>query len=67
MTLRFRPPYNGKRYLANTNTNQVHDLSNEQTGPHECQIDEIKPEHIKMYPALFQARQDGFKDCDYCL
>jgi hypothetical protein len=67
MTRRFRFPYSGKRYLANTNKNQVHDLDNEQTSENECQIDEIKTEHIKMYDYLSQAHQDKYQDCDYCL
>ena len=67
MTRRFNYPYSGKRYFANTNTNQVHDLNNEQTGENECQIDEIKHEHIKMYDNLFLAHRDKYQDCDYCL
>lgn len=67
MARRFKPPYNGKRYLANTNTNQVHDLDNEQTGENGCQIDEIKPEHIKMYDDLSQVYLNGFENCDHCI
>ena len=60
-------PYNGKRYLANTNTNQVHDLDKEDADENACQIDEIKIEHIKMYDYHFEATNAGFADCDYCL
>jgi hypothetical protein len=67
MARRFRSPYNGKRYLVNTNTNQIHDLDKEDTDENACQIDEIKHEHIKMYDYHFEATKDGFVDCDYCL
>lgn len=67
MTRRFRSPYDNKRFLGNTNTNQVHDLDNEDTDENACQIDEIKDDHIKMFDHLFQAHQEKFKDCDYCL
>jgi len=67
MTRRYKPPYNGKRYLGNTNDMKVHDLDNEKTGESECQIDEIKHEHIKMYDYHFEATNDGFTDCTHCL
>jgi len=60
-------PYYGKEYLGNTNTNQVHDLDKEDISENGCQIDEIKHEHIKMYDYHFQAKDDGFEDCDKCL
>lgn len=41
---RFQTPFNGKRYLLNINTGEIHDLDNETS---ECQIDEINPEHIR--------------------
>lgn len=42
---RYTKPYNGKRYLLNKNTNELHDLEKECD---QCQIDEIKVEHIVM-------------------
>ncbi|MCK4644953.1 MAG: hypothetical protein KAU46_01760 [Candidatus Aminicenantes bacterium] len=63
MTIKPEYPYNGKRYLGNTNEMKVHDLENENVN---CQIDEIKYEHIKMYDYHFQAKDNGFVDCDYC-
>lgn len=42
---RSNPPFNGKRYLLNKNTGEIHDLDNETTS---CQIDDIKHEHIHM-------------------
>lgn len=66
MPIRPEYPYSGKRYLGNTNEMKVHDLENEKTGKSECQIDEIKHEHIKMYDYHFEAEKDGFKDCTHC-
>lgn len=43
--LRYNPPFNGKRYLLNTNTGEVHDLLNEAQS---CQIETINHEHIFM-------------------
>lgn len=40
---RYNPPFNGKRYILNHNTHEVHDLDCETAA---CQIDEIKPEHV---------------------
>jgi hypothetical protein len=64
ITKRFEPPYNGKQYLADTNTNRVHDLDNEKT---ECDIDKIESEHIKMFDDIGQAYVEEFKDCEYCI
>ncbi|MFC2169074.1 hypothetical protein ACFLRM_00710 [Acidobacteriota bacterium] len=67
MTRRFSNTNGWKRYLGNTNEMKVHDLENEKTGENECQIDEIKPEHIKRFSTLFQAHKEKFKDCSHCL
>lgn len=37
--IRYRPPYNGKRFLGNLSTGEIHDLTHEET---QCQIDEIQ-------------------------
>ena len=42
---RSQTPFNGKRFLLNINTSEIHDLDNETA---ECKIDKIKPEHIRM-------------------
>lgn len=42
---RYETPFNGKRYLLNKNTGEIHDLDNE---TNLCHIDSIKPEHIMM-------------------
>lgn len=66
---RYNPPYNGKQYLLNQNTKEVHNLDNEKT---ECQINEIKSDHIKMfddvnaalnYPNTYTRMNDGCKHC----
>lgn len=54
-----------KRYLGNTNTLEVHETANEQTG---CQLDEIKPEHRKWYDSLEEAKRDrNYDNCAHCL
>jgi len=59
------------RYLANTNPSgdkEFHDLKNEDRTPNACQIDEIiKHKHDKPYEYKFQAKQDSFDPCDYCM
>lgn len=40
---RFQSPFEGKRYVLNINTGEVHDLDNETDS---CHINSIKPEHI---------------------
>ncbi len=60
-------PYNGKRYLGNTNEMKVHDLVNEDEDNNACQIDEIKHEHVKMFDYKFQAHDENFRDCNYCI
>lgn len=40
---RYQPPFNGKRYLLNLNTGEIHDLDQETS---QCKIDEISPDHI---------------------
>ncbi len=58
----------GERFLGNTNTNQVHDLDNEQTGSNECQINEIiAAGHDVPYKTLAAAHGAGFENCDFCL
>jgi hypothetical protein len=59
---------NGEQYLGNTSKKQVHDLDNEQTGPNECQIDEIiRAGNDKPFTSLASAHAAGYSDCDYCL
>lgn len=69
---RYHPPFNGKRYLLNTNTGEIHDLENENVL---CQINEIKPEHIyttdsfddaQVYAVLVKNINNP-NGCHYCL
>ncbi len=66
MPTRPDPPYNGKRYLGNTDKMRVHDLVNEDEDNNACQIDEIKHEHIKMFDRIWQAERENFQKCKYC-
>ena len=63
-------PYNGRRFLLNVNTNELHDLDDERNG---CQINEIKTHHIEMFDSLpvglnhqkvIFGKQNG---CKWCL
>lgn len=40
---RLNPPFNGKRFLLNKNTGEIHDLDKE---TEYCRINNIRPEHI---------------------
>lgn len=40
---RYTSPFNGKRYVLNKNTGEIHDLDRETS---HCRINDIKPEHI---------------------
>lgn len=42
---RFNLPFNGKRFLLNKNTGEIHDLDRETDF---CHIDDISPDHIYM-------------------
>lgn len=63
-------PTHGRRFVGNTTKEEVHDLDNEQTGPNECQIDEIiRAGHAKIFDpdTLEQAHKEGYDNCAYCL
>ncbi|MHC4473161.1 MAG: hypothetical protein ACYTDY_04450 [Planctomycetota bacterium] len=57
-------PYFGKRYVGNKNEKEVHDLDNEQTN---CQIDEIKVDHVEMFDSLDTAYAASYDNCHWCL
>lgn len=63
---RYNWPFNGNRYIGNTNTNEVHDLDNEKTG---CRINEIKTDHIKTFipDTHSEAKRQGFDNCAHCI
>jgi len=64
-------PTLGKRFVGNTTSKkEVHDLDNEQTGPNECQIDEIiEAGHARTFipDTLEQAHKEGYDNCAYCI
>ncbi len=68
---RFNPPFNGKRYVLNENTLEVHDLDREQSS---CRINEIKDEHVYSCDSYSEAElrsvmvlQRGCNGCAYCM
>lgn len=63
---RDRWPFNGKRYIGNTNTKEVHDLDHEKPA---CQIDEIKDEHVRTFTpdTLEEAHRHRFDNCAHCI
>ncbi len=67
--IRHKPPFKGKQFIGNTNSERVHDLRKEDTSKDGCQIDEIKHEHIETFDpdTLEEAYKQGFDDCDKCL
>lgn len=66
MARRYRPPFNGNRFIGNTNTNEVHDLVNEKMN---CSINEIKSHHVKKFSpdTHQQAKNEGFDNCYWCI
>lgn len=68
---RFSSPFNGKKYVLNTNSCEIHDLDAE---TNQCKISEIKPEHIfncdsyeeaEIHSSLFLRHTAN--GCFYCL
>lgn len=62
--------YGYGRYLGNKNNMEVHDLDNEKTGSHQCQIDEIinAGNAVSFTPdTLYQAHSQGYDNCAYCI
>jgi hypothetical protein len=52
------------RFLANSNTKEVHDLANEQMS---CQISAIEIEHRVEFESLKDARNAGYTCCQWCI
>jgi len=70
MARRYDAPTYGNRYVGNSSKMEVHDLDNEQTGPSECQIDEIiaAGHAVTFQPdTLAQAKSEGYDPCAKCL
>jgi hypothetical protein len=66
MARRNYSPFNGKRFIGNKNTMEVHDLDNEKLS---CRINEIKHEHVvTFYPdAHSTAKSNGYDNCAHCI
>jgi len=70
MARRQGTPTCGKRFVGNTNKDEVHDLDNEKTGGNECQIDEIitAGHAVTFSPdTLAEAHRQGHDNCAYCI
>lgn len=67
---RYNPPFNGKRFVLNKNTGEIHDLDNE---TNLCHIGDIKAEHILNCDTYEDAAIHGIffnlspNGCHYCL
>lgn len=69
---RYNSPFDGKEFLYNKNTGEIHDLDNEKTL---CQINQIKPEHIYMADSyegaelhsIFVDNSHEPNGCHYCI
>lgn len=68
---RYNPPFNGKQFVLNKNTGEIHDLDKEHTL---CRIDDIKTEHVcalddyqscLIYAAMFGVHNPN--GCAYCM
>ena len=68
--IRPQTPFNGRRYLANTNTQEIHDLLNEKMA---CRINEISKDHIQMLDSLHEVLDlvitfhKSWNTCAHCL
>lgn len=60
------PPFHGKQFIGNVNTNEVHNLDNEKTN---CQISEIKYEHVRTFTpdTHAEAKRQGYDNCAWCI
>ncbi|MCI1693301.1 hypothetical protein [Aneurinibacillus aneurinilyticus] len=71
MARRYQSPFNGKRYVVNTNPKhkEIHDLDNEHTS---CDINKITTSHIKMLDTYSEVENyiknnPGYDGCYWCL
>ena len=68
---RLNPPFNGKQFVLNKNTGEIHNLDNE---TEQCHINSINPEHIYMGSsylscllALDECKCPKNNGCHFCL
>lgn len=57
------PPQTRTRYLGNSNSRELHDLTNQKPA---CQIDEIKPDHRVNFKTQKEALALDYDYCAYC-
>lgn len=66
--LRYQFPFDGKRFLLNKSTHQIHDLENESTM---CHINDVNLEDIQMYDTENEiidiVTYDEYDGCYWCL
>lgn len=62
-------PFNGKQFILNKNTGEIHDLDRETP---DCHIDEINPEHIfscdtyteaVLFASMLAVTRNGYPHC----
>lgn len=69
---RYSSPFNGKQYLLNMNTGEIHNLDNETDS---CHINSINPQHIYMADSYDEAQSYAVlvnnisnpNGCHYCI
>lgn len=69
---RYKAPFNGKRYVLNKVTGEIHDLDNEHSL---CQIDKMNPKNVlnvdtyedAVFRAAFLSINGCANGCYYCL
>lgn len=67
---RYNVPFNGKRFILNRSTGEIHDLDRETV---HCHIDDIKPDYVYncdtyaeavVYASMLSLNRNG---CAYCI
>lgn len=68
---RYNPPFNGKQYVLNKNTLEVHDLDRENSL---CKVNDIKTDHVYSCDSYSDAElyatmvlQKNCNGCAYCM
>lgn len=62
--IRSYSPFYGKRFIGDTGKHTVHDLLHEDSL--KCQINKIDYESIRIFDNLKQAKEEGYKTCEFC-
>lgn len=62
--IRYHLPFEGKRFLLNKSTRQIHDLENESSM---CNIDDISLKNLHMYESENEIQElVTYDECDGC-